>query len=144
MRISALLESKGSAVATVAPDATVRDAVGLLDAHGIGALVVSTDGSHIVGIISERDIVRELDRRSDGDLLGLPVSTIMSSTVHTCTPVDTTASLMATMTNMRIRHVPVVDGDLLAGIVSIGDVVKSVINELERERKELVDYIHAR
>ena len=144
MRIEALLASKGSDVATIRPDAPVGEAVAELAEHGIGALVVSSDGEHIDGILSERDVVRGLN--GDGDkLLAEKVSSIMSSTVYTCTAADDTDSLMATMTDRRIRHVPVVDDKgVLAGIVSIGDIVKIRIGELEKDRKELVDYINAR
>lgn len=145
MRIANLLAAKGHDVATVTPTATVAEVVAELGQRGIGALVVSSDGRHIEGIVSERDIVRGLDG-NDGSLLEEPVSSIMSATVHTCSPEDDTDSLMATITDRRIRHVPVVDGEdgVLVGIVSIGDLVKTRIGELERERKELVDYINAR
>ena len=145
MHISNLLAGKGHEVATIRRDATVAQAVSELGRHGVGALVVSSDGCHIEGIVSERDIVRGLEG-DDGSLLAAAVSSIMSSTVHTCSPQDDTDSLMATMTERRIRHVPVVDGDegLLVGIVSIGDIVKTRIGELEKERKDLVDYINAR
>lgn len=143
MRIAALLSAKGDAVATVGPDATIKVAVGELRAHGIGALVVSSDGTHIEGIVSERDIVRALFDRH-GSLLDEPVRSIMTSTVFTCSPSDEVESLMRVMTERRIRHVPVVRDGALVGIVSIGDVVKSRIGELEKDRKELVDYITAR
>jgi CBS domain-containing protein len=143
VRIATLLDAKGTAVATIGPDAAIRDAVRELAEHGIGALVVSSDGKAIVGILSERDIVRGLHASGMG-LLEQRVSDLMSATVTTCEPTDTTDSLMETMTEKRIRHVPVVDGGVLAGIVSIGDVVKTRIGELEKDRKELVDYINAR
>ncbi len=143
MRISSLLEEKGSAVVTISGDATVAEAVAELDRHRIGALVVSVDGVHIDGIVSERDVVRGLAAQQ-GELLGQPVRTIMTAIVVTCSPEEQVDSLMTTMTNHRVRHVPVVvDGELL-GIVSIGDVVKSRIGELEKDRKELVEYITAR
>jgi CBS domain-containing protein len=143
VRISALLEEKGSAVVTISGDATVAEAVAELDRHRIGALVVSVDGVHIDGIVSERDVVRGLAAQQ-GELLGQPVRTIMTAIVVTCSPEEQVDSLMTTMTNHRVRHVPVVvDGELL-GIVSIGDVVKSRIGELEKDRKELVEYITAR
>jgi CBS domain-containing protein len=144
MKISFLLARKGSSVATISKDATIEDAVAALDMHGIGALVVSRDGKHIEGIVSERDIVRGLSRER-GALLDRSVSGIMTSTVFTSGPDDDIDSLMAVMTERRIRHVPILDHDgLLAGIVSIGDVVKSRIDELEKDRRELVDYINAR
>jgi CBS domain-containing protein len=143
VRISALLERKGSSVATIAADATVADAVAELAAHGIGALVVSADGEHIDGIVSERDVVRGLGTRS-AELLQASVASIMTAAVVTCTPDDDVDSLMATMTEKRVRHVPVVVDGRLAGIVSIGDVVKARIDGLEKDRKELVEYITAR
>ena len=143
MQIAALLSTKGDAVATIGPDATVMGAVGELRTHGIGALVVSSDGAHIDGIVSERDVVRALFDRHES-LLDEPVRSIMTSTVFSCSPEDDTEMLMRVMTERRIRHVPVVRDGLLAGIVSIGDVVKSRMGELEKDRKELVDYINAR
>jgi CBS domain-containing protein len=143
MRIVDILEAKGSTVATVPGDATVGDAVAELARRSIGALVVSTDGSHIEGIISERDVVRLLGREQEG-LMRRPVRAIMSAPVHTCTPDDTTENVMATMTNRRVRHVPVVADGAMVGLVSIGDVVKSRIQELEEDAKVLVEYIGAR
>ena len=143
MRISTLLAEKGDAVATITGDAAVVRAVGELAARRIGALVVSSDGRHIDGIVSERDIVRGLDR-DHGSVLDEPVSTIMTSTVFTCSPDEDIESLMSVMTERRIRHVPVVRDGELCGIVSIGDVVKNRIGELEKDRKELVEYISAR
>jgi CBS domain-containing protein len=144
MRIATLLTAKGAGVATIAPEATVAEAVAALAEHAIGALVVSGDGARIDGIVSERDIVRALQHRGS-DLLGESVSSIMSSVVHTATAADDTDALMTLMTERRIRHVPIVDElGQLAGIVSIGDAVKARILELEKDRKELFDYIHAR
>ena len=130
-------------MATIDGGSTIGEAVGELARHGIGALVVSADGDHIDGIISERDIVRRLAGRR-GELLGDPVSSIMSTTVHTCSMDDEVETLMAIMTDRRIRHVPVVSDGSLVGVVSIGDVVKSRIGELEKDRNELVEYIQAR
>ncbi len=143
MRISLLLETKGTDVSTIVPTATVSQAVTELGRRGIGALVVSSDGSTIEGIVSERDIVRRMASGADG-VLGELVSSIMSSSVHTCGPEDEVESIMTIMTEHRIRHVPVVRDGRLAGLVSIGDVVKSRIDELERDRRELVEYITAR
>ncbi len=143
MKISTILARKGTSVATIAGDAAVSEAVAELGSHRIGALVVSADAEHIEGILSERDIVRGLADRGSV-LLGEPVSSIMTSTVFTCTPDDDTESLMAIMTDRRIRHVPVETDGLLSGIISIGDVVKSRIDELEKDRRELNEYIHAR
>jgi CBS domain-containing protein len=143
VRISSLLSKKGSAVATVTPDATVSEAVASLRDHRIGALVVSSDQKHIQGIISERDVVRALAATAAA-VLEDPVSSIMSRDVTTCGPDNDLLSLMSIMTEKRIRHVPVVSNDVLCGIVSIGDVVKHRIDELEKDRNELVDYINAR
>ena len=140
MRISEILRSKGGEVATIEPDAKVRQLLALLAEHNIGAVVVSTDGTTIEGIASERDVVRRLNERGAG-LLDAPVSAIMTVTVRTCAPGDKVEDLRATMTEHRIRHVPVVRDEKLVGIVSIGDVVKSAISELETEREQLVDYI---
>jgi CBS domain-containing protein len=140
MRISEILRSKGGEVTTVEPEAKVRQLLALLAEHNIGAVVVSTDGKTIEGIASERDIVRRLNERGAG-LLDEPVSAIMTATVRTCDPGDKVEDLRATMTEHRIRHVPVVRDGELAGIVSIGDVVKSAIAELETEREQLVHYI---
>jgi len=143
MRVSRILATKGSDVATIAPDATVSELVEQLAALGIGALVVSSDGRSIDGIVSERDVVRHLAGEG-ADLGSRPVSSIMSRDVLTCGPDEDVDRLMATMTEHRVRHVPVLDNGQLCGIVSIGDVVKSRIDELERHRRELEDYITAR
>ena len=143
MRISTLLANKGSDVASIPGDATVADAVEELGRHHVGALVVSRDGETIDGIVSERDVVRAMGERGVSVVDDL-VSSIMSATVTTCSPDDDTESLMRIMTERRIRHVPVTDGNLLCGIVSIGDVVKDRIEELEKNRTELIEYITAR
>jgi CBS domain-containing protein len=143
MRVAAILATKGSHVATIRPDAPVSELVGQLAALGIGALVVSSDGRRIEGIVSERDVVRTL-AASQVDVGRLPVRLIMSTDVLTCRPEDNLDQLMATMTEHRVRHVPVVVDGQLCGIVSIGDVVKSRIDELERHRRELEEYITAR
>jgi CBS domain-containing protein len=143
VRIERLLEQKGAAVATIRREASVSDAVAQLARYGIGALVVSDDGMRIDGIVSERDVVRRLNSLGSG-VMHEPVASIMSTMVFTCSMDDDTEFLMRTMTERRIRHVPVVSGGSLAGIVSIGDVVKTRIGELERDRNELMDYINAR
>jgi CBS domain-containing protein len=140
MRIRDLLRNKGTTVATVRPDATVLDLLATLAEHNIGAVVVSPDGATIAGIASERDVVRRLHEHGAG-LLGRPVSEIMTAEVRTCEPGADVDDLRRTMTEHRIRHLPVVEDGRLAGIVSIGDVVKSAIDELESEREYLVDYI---
>jgi CBS domain-containing protein len=143
MQIDMLLEQKGSAVATIPRAATVAEAVADLARHGVGALVVSEDGAAIDGIISERDVVRRLHDMGDR-VLGEAVGSIMSTSVFTCRPDDDLIGLMRAMTERRIRHVPVVNGGRLAGIVSIGDIVKARIGELEKDRTELMEYITAR
>jgi CBS domain-containing protein len=143
VRISTLLANKGSAVTTIRGDATVAAAVDELSRHHVGALVVSDDGRSIDGIVSERDVVRKMSERGQAVVNDL-VSSIMSSKVTTCSPADDTESLMRTMTERRIRHVPVLDDGRLCGIVSIGDVVKDRIEELEKNKTELIEYITAR
>ena len=141
MRISEVLRSKPSAtVVTITPDATVRELVDLLAEHNVGALVVSTDGTSVDGIVSERDVVRRL--REAPDLLDHTVDSIMTEAVHRCTPDQPVTDLMVLMTDHRIRHVPVVEDNRLIGIISIGDVVKSRIGELEFERDQLDRYLH--
>ena len=141
MRISEVLSGKSGDVVTVLPDASVRELVGLLAEHNIGATVVSADGSSVDGIVSERDVVRRL--HDDDAVLDAPVSSIMSSDVATCTGHDTVNELMALMTQRRFRHVPVVEDGRLTGIVSIGDVVKSRMSELEFERDQLDSYVQS-
>jgi CBS domain-containing protein len=139
MRIREVVLNKGSVVVTVAPTATVRELVALLHEHNVGALVVSSDGHAVEGIVSERDVVRHL--HTTAGLLDDPVASIMTANVSTCEPDATLEDLARLMTNSRIRHVPVVVDAQLVGIVSIGDVVKSRISELEFERSTLQDYI---
>lgn len=141
MRISDVLTSKpGSDVVTILPDATVRELLGLLAQHNIGAVVVSTDGAAVDGIVSERDIVRRL-AESDA-VLDDAVASIMTSDVQTCEPDVPVDDLRQLMTDRRIRHVPVVRGGALVGIISIGDVVKSSIGQLQFERDQLDSYLH--
>jgi CBS domain-containing protein len=139
MLIREVVLNKGSAVVTVAPTATVRELVALLHEHNVGALVVSSDGHAVEGIVSERDVVRHL--HTTAGLLDDPVAGIMTADVSTCEPDATLEELARLMTDSRIRHVPVVVDAQLVGIVSIGDVVKSRISELEFERATLQDYI---
>jgi CBS domain-containing protein len=139
MRISDVLRGKGSTVATVDPRISVGDLVTQLAKHNVGAMVVVKDGE-VVGIVSERDVVRQLHERGAA-LLDAKVSEIMTTSVYTCLPTDSVDSLAATMTERRIRHMPVVVDGRLAGIVSIGDVVKSRIGELESDREQLESYI---
>jgi CBS domain-containing protein len=141
MRINEVLAAKQNRdVVTVHPDATVHELVALLAQHNIGALVVSHDGSSVDGIVSERDVVRRLGQ--DESVLDAQVSSIMSADVATCDGHQSTDDLMALMTARRFRHVPVVEDDRLIGIVSIGDVVKSRMADLEFERDQLDSYVH--
>lgn len=127
-------------VVTISPDATVRDLLGLLSEHNIGAVVVSGDGSAVEGIVSERDVVRRL--HGDEAVLGSPVSAIMTVEVHTAEPDHDLESTRLAMTERRIRHVPVLENGSLVGLVSIGDVVKSHISQVEFERDQLDQYVH--
>lgn len=140
MRVKDVLAHKGAAVATIEPGATVAEVVAALAQHGIGALVVSSDGHRVEGIISERDVVRALNSVG-ADLLGRAVREVMTADVHTCVPTDEVRSLARTMTDKRVRHMPVVVDGALAGIVAIGDVVKSRVDELETEHDQMVGYI---
>jgi CBS domain-containing protein len=142
VQISQVLRRKGRDVATIDGAATVRTALELLASHRVGALVVSSDGTHIEGILSERDVARTLPERG-GELLDDPVSSVMTADVQTVGPDSTVHELAQMMTDRRIRHVPVVEDGALAGIVSIGDVVKARLDELETERAQLVDYIQS-
>ena len=140
MNVETILRSKGRSVVTIAPDATIAAATALLRAKGIGALVVSADGATVAGILSERDIVHALAERGAA-LLDLPVAALMTRHVFTCKPGDSIAELMAEMTQHRIRHLPVVENGRLVGIVSIGDVVKNRLDEVEDEASSLRQFI---
>jgi CBS domain-containing protein len=139
MRIADVLRNKGTSVATVGPQATVAELISELAAHNVGALPV-TDGDQLIGIVSERDVVRGLN---DGgpSLLEARVADIMTSDVTTCAPRDDVADIAAVMTARRFRHLPVLVDGKLAGIVSIGDMVKARIDLLESERAQLQNYI---
>jgi CBS domain-containing protein len=141
MLIDTILRAKGSDVTTVAPGATVRELLAELAEHNIGAVVVSDDGVTIVGIVSERDVVRRLHDQG-ARILDAEVSSIMTRDVRTVGPGANVEELRRTMTDHRFRHMPVVEDGRLVGIVSIGDVVKSAIEELETEKASLVDYLH--
>ncbi len=140
MQISQLLRHKGHEVATIDGSESVRAALALLADRGVGALVVSSDGRRVDGIVSERDVARGLHEHGAG-LLTEPVASLMTAEVHTCPPSARVTDLAQTMTDHRVRHVPVVADDVLVGIVSIGDVVKARLDELEDERRHMVDYI---
>lgn len=142
MRISEVIRRKGAAVITIRPDATVRDLLRVLEENGIGALVVSEDeGATLVGIVSERDVVRAL-HHDGASVLDAQVSALMTAEVATCLPEDDLESLARVMTERRVRHLPVVVEGRLKAVVSIGDIVKHRIDELQAERDQLVDYVH--
>ena len=141
MRISDVLRTKPTReVVTIAPDAGVRELIAQLAEHNVGALIVSEDGTTVDGIVSERDVVRHL--HSDGTVLNNTVRAIMTSDVETCDENTLVDELMKTMTERRVRHLPVVRGGKLIGIISIGDVVKHRIDQLEFERDQLDSYLH--
>lgn len=141
MRINDVLKGKSRAdVVTIQPDASVRDLVSELAIHNVGALVVSSDGRTVGGIVSERDVVRRLG--ADVSVLDEPVSAIMTTSVQTCEGTDDVTALMQVMTEHRVRHIPVLTDGVLSGIVSIGDLVKHRIGELEFERDQLDQYLH--
>jgi len=142
MLIADVLRGKtaGSTLATTTPSATVAELIDLLARFNVGALPVVDDEQQLVGIVSERDVVRQLHERGH-DLLDARVGDIMSADVVTCSPRDRAADLARVMTDRRIRHLPVCDESGLVGIVSIGDLVKTRIDQLEREREQLASYI---
>ena len=140
MRISDVLRVKGTQVVTVTPDTTVQRLLAVLAEHRIGAVIVSHDGTTVDGIASERDIVRALARRGAA-VMSEEVTAIYTAEVHTVTPQTPLEEVMRMMTEHRVRHAPVVVDGGLRGIVSIGDVVKNRIDELEAERAALTNYI---
>ncbi|MDQ4117982.1 MAG: CBS domain-containing protein [Actinomycetota bacterium] len=140
MRIADVLRSKGTDVVTVTTADTIGEALRLFAENNLGALPV-VDGMHLVGIVSERDIVRHLHSRGPGLLTGT-VAEVMTADVVTCSPDDQAADLARVMTDRRVRHLPVIIDGALAGIVSIGDLVKVRIDQLEQEREQLESYIH--
>lgn len=141
MKISEVVAGKASQdIVTISPEASVRELVALLAAHNIGAAIVSSDGATVAGIVSERDVVRHLN--GDDDVLGASVASIMTTVVHTCEPTMQLDDARATMTKGRIRHLPVVQDGRLVGVVSIGDIVKSYIDQVEFERDQLDSYLH--
>jgi CBS domain-containing protein len=140
MRITDVLRGKGTQVVTIPPDTKVRRLLDVLAEHGIGAVVVSADGTSVGGIVSERDIVRAFAKRGAA-VMSEPVTDIYTADVHTITPDISLDEVLRMMTERRIRHAPVVVDGTLRGIVSIGDVVKNRIDELETERAHLTDYI---
>jgi CBS domain-containing protein len=143
MNVDGILRAKGTTVVTIRPDEPVANLVrGLRDAR-IGAMVVSDDGRSVMGIVSERDVVRALADRGPG-IVDRPVSELMTRNVVTCSPGDSVKQLMSEMTRRRIRHLPVVENGVLTGIVSIGDVVKNRLEEMETETNVLREAYIAR
>jgi len=141
MKIKEVLGGKSSQdVVTITPDASVRDLLALLADRNIGAVIVSDDGTSVDGIVSERDVVRKLNGHDE--VLDSPVAEIMTRVVHTVALEDGLEGTRRMMTEHRIRHLPVVGGGRLTGIISIGDVVKHRIGELEFERDQLDHYVH--
>jgi len=140
MQVKAILQSKGTTVHTVPANARVADAIGMLNKHNIGAVVVVDTDGEVAGIISERDVVRLLGRDPVG-ALKRPISECMTANVVTCSRETAISSLMEQMTRYRIRHIPIVEEGQLIGIVSIGDVVKRKIQEAEEEASALREYI---
>jgi CBS domain-containing protein len=143
MKVSHLLETKGSEVSTISQERSVKDAVALLKERGIGALVVTGVSPPLVGMFSERDVVRAL-ATSGEKALDQKVADLMSRDVVTCTLATDLNELMTTMTERRFRHVPVVEDDRLLGLISIGDVVKARLEELEHDKRDLLDYVSGR
>lgn len=139
MRIADVLKNKAGAVSTITPDMLVRELLASLVARNIGAMVVVSSAG-LVGIVSERDVVRKLHEHGAG-LLDRPISDIMTTRVITCTPSDSVDSLSGLMTTNRVRHVPVIEDGQLVGIVSIGDVVKTRMEELQSQQEQLEAYI---
>lgn len=142
MTAASILAQKPSeyGIITIRSDAPVREAVDLLAEHNIGALIVSDDDNPVAGIISERDIVRSL-RGASISFLDEPIAKIMTTNVHTCAPTETTGNILSRMTSLRVRHLPVMDGNHLAGMISIGDVVKIRLHDLVEEADAMRDYI---
>ena len=146
MKVKAILDAKGREVATIRPEATVATAIRRLTLENIGALVVSLDGASVLGVSSERDIIRAFAREGDAALVvRLPVERVMAQAFKAVTPDDDLRDVMGEMTRRRMRHLPVLEGGRLAGIVSIGDAVKSRLEQLELETSVLRDaYIAGR
>jgi CBS domain-containing protein len=142
MTLKLILSNKGSNVFTIEPTASLESAIGVLAERNIGALVVLGPEQRVIGILSERDIVRTIAEQG-ATALQQPLSTVMTRKVITCGSSETIAAIMESMTRGKFRHVPVVEQDRLVGIVSIGDVVKHRLTELEHESAALREYIHS-
>jgi CBS domain-containing protein len=142
MTVKAILSRKGTDVVTIEPSATLQAAIATLAEHRIGALMVLGADRRVIGILSERDIVRSF-AEFGADALTKRLAQIMIREVATCGEADTAVSIMERMTTSRVRHIPVVDRDRLVGIVSIGDIVKHRLSEMEQEAAALRDYIQS-
>jgi CBS domain-containing protein len=140
MLVSQILRSKPAGVITIAPEATLREAAELLADRRVGALIVSADGRKVGGIISERDLVRELGKRGPGCLEDV-VKSVMTRQIYGCKPDDLADQVLRTMTDRRFRHMPVMEGDEMIGLISIGDVVAARLSELEHEKDALTGMI---
>ncbi|HEY0438895.1 MAG TPA: CBS domain-containing protein [Xanthobacteraceae bacterium] len=140
MTVKAILSTKGYSVVTIRPGTTLADAAQVLAKHRIGAVIVAAADGRLAGMLSERDIVRALAERGAA-ALELKVDDVMTRKVVTCTEADTVGALMEQMTNGKFRHVPVLDGERLTGVISIGDVVKYRLGEVEAESNAMRDYI---
>ncbi|MCB1360620.1 MAG: CBS domain-containing protein [Rhodobacter sp.] len=140
MIVSQILKTKGTGIVTIAPGSTLREVVELLSTRRIGAVVVSTDGKTARGIVSERDIVRELGRVGP-TCLDQTVDKIMTRAIYSCAPGDTTLSVLETMTTRRFRHMPVMEDNEMIGFISIGDVVAARLSELQAEKDALTGMI---
>jgi CBS domain-containing protein len=144
MNVESILAGKGRLVRTITPDTPIDEAVQRMRSERVGALVVSQDGERIAGIISDRGIIEAIADRGTG-VMNEPVASVMTREVFTCSASDEVSAIMATMTNRRIRHIPVVTGEaLLCGIISIGDVVKHRIDEIQFEAEAMREYIAGR
>lgn len=140
MTVNDMLYGKGRIIFSVPVQATVKEALNIMNERGIGAILVMANDAQISGIFSERDVARALPAKG-GDILGMSVAELMTKKVITCRSSDSVSSVMSQMTRYRIRHVPVVDGGHLRGLISIGDVVKHRLMEMEQETEKLREYI---
>ena len=140
MDVAAILREKGTKVITAYPDTTVAQIVSTLSRERVGVVIICEKDGRLAGIVSERDVVRGLAERDQG-ILRTPVAGLMTTNVRTCAPGDKVSDIMATMSAQRIRHIPVIESGKLCGIISIGDVVKHRLDEIESEADALRDYV---
>jgi CBS domain-containing protein len=141
-KVSSVLKHKGDRVITVTAEQTIASVVEVLNRNRIGAAPVVSEEGRVVGMVSERDVIRGLDQQA-GELLTLPVERLMTREVKTCSPEDRLVDIMEVMTHQRIRHLPVIEGEALRGIISIGDVVKQRLEEIQSEVEDLQRYIRS-